>query len=64
MTYFIDVSTIAGKLNAGSTNGIRSEATFNSPCQVAIDKLGNILIADCKNNMIRQINNQGVHMIC
>jgi gliding motility-associated-like protein len=54
------VTTVAGTGAAGSADGIGSVATFNNPTAIALDKLGNIFVADRGNHLIRQINAAGV----
>ncbi|RWY52512.1 T9SS type B sorting domain-containing protein [Mucilaginibacter gilvus] len=54
------VSTVAGTGATGSADGIGSAATFNNPTGIALDKLGNIFVADRDNHVIRQINAAGV----
>nr|WP_294942956.1 gliding motility-associated C-terminal domain-containing protein [uncultured Mucilaginibacter sp.] len=54
------VTTVAGTGVAGSADGIGSVATFNNPTAIALDKLGNIFVADRDNHVIRQINAAGV----
>ncbi|MEO7213089.1 gliding motility-associated C-terminal domain-containing protein [Mucilaginibacter sp.] len=54
------VTTVAGTGAAGSADGIGSAATFNNPTGIALDKLGNIFVADRDNHVIRQINAAGV----
>ncbi len=49
------VSTIAGS-GIGSTDGARAAAKFNQPWGVTIDALGNIIVADSRNNRIRSIS--------
>ncbi len=53
------VSTIAGTGNKGFNNGPGATATFNDPKSIAIDKSGNIYIADVGNNAIRKIDPSG-----
>jgi hypothetical protein len=53
------VSTYAGTGIAGSDNGPRGSATFNSPFDVALDVLGNLYVADRANNKIRKISFDG-----
>lgn len=54
------VSTFAGSGNKGSVNGIGVGASFNGPRGVAIDKVGNIYVADANNHLIRKITPEGV----
>lgn len=49
------VSTIAGRIVAGRSDGTAFEAEFNFPTGIAVDKMGNIYIADSGNNLIRKI---------
>jgi sugar lactone lactonase YvrE len=49
------VSTFAGKVGMGSTNGTGTSASFNDPEGITIDSKGNLYIADAKNNLIRKI---------
>jgi len=53
------VTTLAGSDAIGSTNGTGVEASFNSPCGIAIDVSGNVYVADTDNNMIRKITPAG-----
>ena len=53
-----NVTTIAGSI-AGFSNGTAT-ARFYGPAGVAIDKDGNILVADYGNNRIRQVSPSGV----
>lgn len=50
------VTTFAGNLKGGLTNGKTSKAQFNKPTGIAVDSLGNIYIADTGNNVIRKID--------
>jgi serine/threonine protein kinase, bacterial len=54
------VTTVAGDGGSGSANGAAATATFRSPTGVAIDKSGNLYIADAANNMIRMITPGGI----
>jgi len=52
------LTTFAGSLgHPGFVNGSTTEARFHSPSSLAIDKLGNIYVADTGNNAIRIISN-------
>ncbi|MDB5025668.1 MAG: hypothetical protein JWP78_3423 [Mucilaginibacter sp.] len=53
------VSTLAGTGAAGAAGG-RDTATFNSPLGVAVDRGGNVYVADYGNNLIRKISAAGV----
>lgn len=53
------VTTIAGNGTPGYADGIGSDARFNYPTGIAIDDLGNLLIADAGNNRIRKIASDG-----
>lgn len=45
---------------AGSADGAAASATFNHPSAVAIDKQGNIYIADARNFTIRKLSTNGI----
>jgi DNA-binding beta-propeller fold protein YncE len=50
------VSTLAGRGgNLVFANGIGADARFNMPIDVAVDKSGNLYVADLGNNIIRKI---------
>jgi sugar lactone lactonase YvrE len=53
------VSTIAGSGAAGFTDGSASEAEFNGPIGIAVDKHGNVFVADSYNDKIREISADG-----
>ena len=58
---FAIVSTFAGYGGAGSNNGAGPlSAAFNHPTGVAVDKAGNVYVADAGNNLIRKISTAGV----
>ena len=54
------VSTLAGSGAAGSTNGTGAAASFNSPTGVAVSSVGNVYVADGRNNLVRRITAAGV----
>ncbi|MDB5152275.1 MAG: hypothetical protein JWR54_1026 [Mucilaginibacter sp.] len=55
------VSTVAGNTTAGDVDGVATTvAEFNSPAAVALDKAGNLYVADYNNNMIRKVTPAGV----
>jgi len=54
------VSTLAGSGIGGYKDGYRTEAQFNSPSGIAVDRSGNVYVADRDNNMIRKITPDGV----
>jgi sugar lactone lactonase YvrE len=53
------VSTLAGSGNASFLNGVGSNASFKYPSGVAVDKSGNVYVADSGNNRIRKITANG-----
>ncbi len=54
------VTTFAGSGSQDDTDGVGTSASFNSPIGVAIDKTGNLIIADKDNNKVRQITPEGI----
>jgi sugar lactone lactonase YvrE len=55
-----NVTTLAGKIASGKTNGTGSTATFNIPLGLAVDVTGDLYVADAGNNLIRKITPAGV----
>jgi sugar lactone lactonase YvrE len=53
------VTTIAGSGLQGHQDGAALEAQFDTPCGVAVDRGGNIFVADAGNGMIRKIDPSG-----
>lgn len=54
------VTTLAGLAGSkGSADGMGSAARFCFPTGVAVDKLGNIYVADSLNNTIRKVTPEG-----
>jgi serine/threonine protein kinase, bacterial len=55
------VTTLAGNSHApGDIDDIGANATFDIPSGIAVDKYGNIYVADSHNNKIRKITPAGV----
>jgi gliding motility-associated-like protein len=54
------VSTLAGNGSSGSTDGIGAAARFNYPYGIAVDRMGNVFVADRSNHKIRKITPSGV----
>lgn len=53
------VQTITGS-DEGYADGPGTSALFNTPSAIAIDKRGNLIVADTSNNRIRKITTEGV----
>ena len=53
------ITRVAGS-SQGFTNGTGSGAQFNLPTGIAIDKNGNLYVADTQNHMVRKITPAGV----
>ncbi len=56
------ITTIAGDSLPGYSgdNGIAIAAELNAPCGVAVDKKGNIYIADQNNYRVRKVDSNGI----
>jgi sugar lactone lactonase YvrE len=53
------VSTVAGTGEPGYVNGRADSAQFDTPCGVAVDRQGNLFIADTGNHAIRRFTPSG-----
>jgi sugar lactone lactonase YvrE len=53
------VTTLAGKPKKGHANGKGAAASFNRPDGIAVDKSGNVYVADVENSKIRKITPDG-----
>lgn len=53
-------SVFAGQIGNGASNGLGANASFYNPDGLAIDKAGNLYVADYNNNMIRKITPAGL----
>ena len=49
----------AGGIAGGHADGTGSAAKFNNPQGVSVDTMGNIIVADSNNQLIRKINIAG-----
>jgi len=50
---------VTGRVGGGSDDGTGSAAQFSSPWGIAVDKTGNIYVADSQNNSIRKVTPEG-----
>src|SRR5439155_7960667 len=48
-----DIRTLAGNGKEGKADGVGAAASFNQPIAVAIDKSGNVYVADRDNHTVR-----------
>ncbi len=54
-----NVTTFAGSGVAGNTDGLGSAAQFNGPIGIAIDRKGDLYVADTNNHSIRKLTKAG-----
>jgi len=55
-----EVTTLAGNGKAGHADGPAAQAQFNGPLGVAVDKAGNVYVADTYNDRVRRIGTDGM----
>jgi sugar lactone lactonase YvrE len=53
------VRTLAGGREPGFADGVGQEARFDTPCGIAVDKDGSLLVADTGNHLIRRVELNG-----
>jgi sugar lactone lactonase YvrE len=53
-------TTLAGYIGYGSAEGAGSTARFHDPSAAAVDKAGNLYVADSANHTVRKITAEGV----
>jgi hypothetical protein len=54
-----DIRTLAGNGKDGKADGVGAAASFNQPIAVAVDKAGNLYVADRDNHTIRLVDPSG-----
>jgi sugar lactone lactonase YvrE len=54
------VTTLAGSAGVGYVDGALADARFDTPCGVAVDRAGNVFVADSGNGVVRMLSPQGV----
>lgn len=54
------VSTLAGGVTSGNADGMGAQASFNTPLKLAVDRSGNVYVADTANDAIRKLSPAGV----
>src|SRR5262245_48745870 len=54
-----DIRTLAGSGKDGNADGVGEAASFKQPIAVAVDRTGNVYVADRDNHVIRLINPSG-----
>jgi sugar lactone lactonase YvrE len=56
--------TIAGNAGYGSADGTNSAALFHDPTTAAVDRAGNVYVADTSNSTIRKLSPEGTDWVC
>ena len=57
-------TTIAGAVGqSGSADGTNSQARFNSPSNLAVDRSGNIFVSDLQNHSLRKLTPVGTNYV-
>ncbi len=54
-----DIRTLAGSGKEGNADGVGAAASFKQPIAVAVDRTGNVYVADRDNHVIRLIDQSG-----
>jgi sugar lactone lactonase YvrE len=57
------VTTIAGDGNIGHSDGTNTQAQFNFPADIALDKDGNLYVSDQSNNTLRKMTPVGTNWV-
>jgi hypothetical protein len=55
----VGVDTLAGAPDPGDDNGPANAARFDGPLGIAVDRQGNVIVADSRNHRIREISPTG-----
>ena len=53
------VSTLAGSGSLGQSDGLAAAASFYYPAGLAVDGVGNVIVADSVNNLVRMVTPDG-----
>ncbi len=55
-----DFTTLAGSIGYGTRDGVGANARFSNPDALAVDRLGNLYVADRDNHTVRRVSPDGV----